>query len=326
MSKQDLLRVENLSTYIYTPAGVVRAVDDVSFEISQDETVGIVGETGSGKSMCAYSILQLIPPAAKIVKGRILFHGADLAKQKEGEVRKLRGDKISIVFQEPFSYLNPLMRVGQQISEVLIRHDKAENKSAKELVIGLLNQVEMPKPDEVYFSYPHQLSGGMQQRILIAMAIACKPELIVADEPTTALDVTVQLEILHLLRKLRAEFKMSMLLITHDLGVASEMCDRIYVMYAGKIVESGSMTDVLRSPRHPYAALLSQSALSIYEGKLQLASIPGNVPSLLNPPMGCRFHPRCPYKIQRCTEVEPEPSIEGNRIWRCWVPLESNKT
>ena len=299
-----LLKLEHLTTVFDVPGRPVVAVDDVSFEIAPGETLGLVGESGSGKSVTAFSIIQLLQPPGRIAAGRVFFQGRDLLTLPESEVRKVRGAGIGVVFQEPMAALNPVMRVGAQIAESLIVHGLASRKEARGRAIELLHAVRITDPEKRVDDYPHQLSGGMRQRVMIAVALACRPPLIIADEPTTALDVTVQSQILDLLRTLKDEFNVSLLLITHDLGVIAETADRVAVMYAGRIVEQGPVRDIIRGPLHPYTRGLLASIPGEGSGT-RLTAIEGVVPSLTNLPPGCTFAPRCPHQMAVCTTAVP---------------------
>ena len=299
-----LLKVEHLTTVFAVPGRPVVAVDDVSFEIAPGETLGLVGESGSGKSVTAFSIIQLLQPPGRVAAGRVFFQGRDLLTLPESEVRKVRGAGIGVVFQEPMAALNPVMRVGAQIAESLIVHGLASRKEARGRAIDLLRAVRITDPEKRVDDYPHQLSGGMRQRVMIAVALACRPPLIIADEPTTALDVTVQSQILDLLRTLKDEFNVSLLLITHDLGVIAETADRVAVMYAGRIVEQGPVRDIIRGPLHPYTRGLLASIPGAGSGT-RLTAIEGVVPSLTNLPPGCTFAPRCPHQMEVCTTAVP---------------------
>lgn len=303
---ERLLRVENLKTYISTYQGVVRAVDGVSFDLCAEETLGLVGESGCGKSMTALSILKLYPkPQGKIVEGNIEFEGEDLTSKTEEEMRRIRGKRISMIFQEPMTSLDPVFPVGEGIIEVLMIHQGLKREEAKREAIELLRMVRIPEPEKRIHHYPHQLSGGMRQRVMIAQALACRPKLLIADEPTTALDVTVQAQILELIRILKEETKTAVLLITHDLGIVAEHCQKVAVMYAGKIVERGDVYALFARPLHPYTRALLGALPRADVRKRRLESIPGSVPDLLSPPSGCRFHPRCGQCIPRCSEEEP---------------------
>lgn len=303
---QVLLRVENLKTHIATYRGVVRAVDGVSFELFEEETLGLVGESGCGKSMTALSILKLYPkPQGRIVEGRIEFEGEDLVPKSEEEMRRIRGKRISMIFQEPMTSLDPVFPVGEGIVEVLTLHQGLTRGEAQKEAIRLLRMVRIPEPEKRVRQYPHQLSGGMRQRVMIAQALACRPKLLIADEPTTALDVTVQAQILELVRTLKEETKTAVLLITHDLGIVAEHCERVAVMYAGKIVERGSVLALFSRPLHPYTRALLEALPRLDGKKSRLEAIPGSVPDLVAPPPGCRFHPRCRERLKRCSEEEP---------------------
>ncbi|KUK13700.1 MAG: ABC transporter ATP-binding protein [Synergistetes bacterium] len=297
-----LLEVKNLKSYFYTYDGVVRAVDGVSFYVKEGESFGLVGETGCGKSVTALSVMRLLDPPGEILDGEILFEGRDLLKLSEDEMQKLRGNKISMIFQDPMASLNPLMKVGEQIAEVL----KGEGNGEREKIVELLKLVRMPSPERVVNSYPFELSGGMRQRVMIAMMVASNPRLLIADEPTTALDVTTQAQILNLLKEMKDKLGLSIWLITHDLGVVAEFCDRVCVMYAGKVVECGSIKEIFKNPLHPYTQGLLASLPTIERKVDKLRSIPGTVPDLINPPSGCRFHPRCDKAFAPCFDVPPE--------------------
>jgi len=275
------------------------------------EIVGIVGESGSGKSTTALSIIKLLPSTA-IVAGKISFDGKDLLGFSENQMRSIRGSRISMIFQDPTTYLNPVMKIGRQIGETIRLHLKTDPKETEKRVVDGLKSVRIPQPDRVVDQYPHQLSGGMKQRVLIAIALSCAPSLLIADEPTTALDVTIQMQIINLIRDLvKRKMGISSMLITHDLGVVAELCDRVYVMYAGKIVEEAKAEDLFEDPRHPYASALLKSVLSITETR-RLEAIEGEVPNLTNPPKGCRFHPRCPKAMSACQTEAPSMHDFGN--------------
>jgi len=314
-----LLRVESLTTEIPTGDGIIHAVDDVSLTVRSGEAVAIVGESGSGKTMTARSIMRLVPAPGRIVSGSVLLNGRDLVGLSNAALQHIRGAQISIVFQDPMTHLNPLMRVGEQILETIRAHRGTTREAAKAEAIHALELVRMPSPRRVFDSYPHQLSGGMRQRVLIAIAISCRPALLIADEPTTALDVTIQAQIMALLADLRRTVEVGLLLITHDLGVVAEFCDRVYVMYAGRIVEHADVYGLFASPKHPYTAALLRSTLSI--GRRQpFEPIEGQPPSLLAPPPGCRFHPRCSFVMDRCrTQEPPLLTVEATRSSRCWL-------
>jgi len=309
LHKEPLLEIRHLKTYFYSDEGVVRAVDDVSLNIGREEVLGVVGESGCGKSTLALSILRLIRPPGKIVGGEIIFDGNDLLKLSEEEMRKIRGAKISMVFQDPTSCLNPVFTVGSQIEEAVILHQKLKGKERLAKVIEMLRKVRIPSPEERYKNYPHQFSGGMRQRVMLAIALSCNPDLLIADEPTTNLDVTIQAQVLSLMKDLQQEFKSSILLVTHNMGVIAKMSDRVAVMYAGKIVEVADVIPIFEKPYHPYTEALLRSIPKISKIIERLESIPGVVPSLVNPPPGCRFHPRCRYAKEICKREEP-PLIE----------------
>ena len=319
-----LLEVKNLKTYFYTEDGVVKAVDGVDFYIREGETLGMVGESGCGKSVTALSIMRLVPnPPGKIVGGEILFRGEDLLKKTEAEMRKIRGNKISMIFQQPMTSLNPVYTIGDQIVEAIVLHQKLSKQDALKKAIEMLSLVGIPEPAKRVRQYPHELSGGMRQRAMIAMALSCNPDLLIADEPTTALDVTIQAQILELIKQLKDEFKMAVLMITHDLGVIAEVSDRVVVMYAGKAVEASDVYTIFKDPKHPYTVGLYNSLPKIVGGrKERLESIEGVVPIPINLPPGCRFANRCKHAMDICREEEPElEPFEGNEghLVRCWL-------
>lgn len=319
---EKLLEVKNLKTYFYTEDGVIPAVDGVDFYIKPGETLGVVGESGCGKSVTSTSVLRLIPtPPGKILEGsEIRFDGKDILALPESEMRKIRGNDISMIFQEPMTSLNPVFRIGDQISEVLILHQGMTKAQSREKSIEMLRLVGIPRPEKVVDDYPHSLSGGMRQRAMIAMAMACNPKLLIADEPTTALDVTIQAQILELMNKLKNETNASIMLITHNLGVVAETCQRIIVMYAGKVVEEGDVYSIFEDPKHPYTIGLLNSIPSVENRQEKLESIPGVVPNPLNMPKGCRFEPRCGRAMKICKEKEPELSVLGEeRTVRCFL-------
>jgi peptide/nickel transport system ATP-binding protein len=321
---ESLLSVRNLKTHLFTRKGILKAVDDVSIEIRNEEIIGLVGESGCGKSMTALSIIKLIPnPPAKIVGGEAIFNNRDLLEVSEKELEGIRGKHIAMVFQDPMSFLNPVMRVKDQISEgMLLHHIVSNKKEALARTFELLDAVRIPSPEDVAYYYPHQLSGGMRQRVLIAMAWSCSPELLIADEITSALDVTVQAQIMALIKELVRKTKVSYLFITHDLGLVADICDRIYVMYAGKIVENGDVFACYEAPMHPYTIGLLNSVLSI-DGHMQnLVGIGGNVPDLINPPLGCRFSPRCKQAKDICRKKEPSLTKVGSEHFvSCWLDV-----
>ena len=310
----NLLEVRNLKTFFNTEDGVLKAVNDVSFKVKKGETVCIVGESGCGKSMTAMSIMGLVPKDNGFYDGgEILFEGKDILNSSEDNLRKIRGKDIAMIFQEPMSSLNPTFTVGFQIMEPLILHEKLSKKEAKNKAIELLKEVGIPRPDKIVDSYPHELSGGMRQRVMIAMALACNPKVLIADEPTTALDVTIQAQILDLMRNIKNEFNTSILLITHDLGVVAQMADHVNVMYAGKVVESAPVFEIFKNPKHPYTVGLMSSMPSLNSGSKRLSTIEGNVPNPINLPKGCYFADRCPKAMPKCRESQPHDVKVGSR-------------
>ena len=312
-----LLEVKGLRTYYYTYRGVVKAVDNVSFEVEKGETLGLAGESGCGKSTAAYSIIKLVPPPGRIVGGSIIFDGMDITKMSEKEVRdKIRWKRISMVFQGAMNALTPVYTVQKQIVEVLTYHAKMDKKAAIERAAELLEMVGLDRT--VLRRYPHELSGGMKQRAFIAMALALNPDLLIADEPTTALDVVVQAQILNLMKRLQKEFNLSLILITHDLSVTAEMSDKVAIMYAGKVVEYGPSELIFREPLHPYSEGLIMSIPSLRNPR-KVKWIPGLPPDLVEPPPGCRFHPRCPHAMDRCKKEEPPLVEEKGRKVACWL-------
>jgi peptide/nickel transport system ATP-binding protein/oligopeptide transport system ATP-binding protein len=319
---QHLLEVNNLRTHFPTRAGLVRAVDGISFHVDGGELLGLVGESGCGKSITALSVMRLVAPPGKIVGGEITFDGKDLLHLSDEEMREIRGDDIAMIFQDPMTSLNPVFTVGEQIAEALRLHRKLNRKLAWEAAIESMREVAIPDPGRRANDYPHQLSGGMRQRVMIAMALACDPKLLIADEPTTALDVTIQAQILELMNDLRKNRELAVLLITHDLGVVAEVADRVAVMYTGKIVEEAPVQELFARPRHPYTEGLLRSVpkLSVEHvaKKERLETIEGVVPSPTNLPPGCHFAPRCPYRMPRCEEGEiPFYDLEGGVKVRC---------
>jgi peptide/nickel transport system ATP-binding protein len=315
---EALLEVEDLHTHFFTDEGVVRAVDGVSFDVRAGETLAVVGESGSGKSVTSLSILRLIPsPPGRIVSGAIRFRGRNLLELSGEEMRRIRGREISMIFQEPMTSLNPVYSCGEQIMESLILHERMRRRAARARAIELLGMVGIPSPDQRVDEYPHQMSGGMRQRVMIAMALACRPAILIADEPTTALDVTIQAQILELLKRLQAEMGMAVILITHDLGVVAETADRVVVMYGGQVVESCDVRAAFRRTLHPYTAGLLRS-LPRLGSQERLRVIPGTVPDPAHFPPGCRFEPRCPVAQPRCLEAPTLASIESGHLARCW--------
>lgn len=324
-SGQLLLDVRNLKTYFYTEDGVVKAVDGVDFYVKPGEVLGLVGESGCGKSVTSLSIMRLISAPGKIVEGQILFEGKDLVQAGEDEMIQVRGNRISMIFQQPQTALNPVFKVGDQIAEVLSIHQGMSKEAGLARAIELLQMVGIPEPERRAEAYPHELSGGMAQRVMIAMGLACVPNLLIADEPTTALDVTIQAQILDLMRNLRENIGTAIILITHDLGVVSEMCERVAVMYAGQIVEQADVQTIFARPLHPYTQGLIGSIPVLGKLKDRLEVIPGSVPNLVNLPPGCRFAPRCrareQYQLAVCTAQSPElmqVDSNGHKV-RCWL-------
>ena len=318
---EPILKIENLKTSFMTSGGEVQAVRGVSFSVGKGEILGIVGESGSGKSVTSMSILRLLADTARIKDGSILFEGEDLTKLSKKQIRKIRGEKIAMIFQDPMSSLNPLIPVGKQVSEMIREHhpDKSREELKKE-VMELFSRVRIPEPEKRYHSFPHEFSGGMRQRVMIAMALANKPELLIADEPTTALDVTIQAQILELMEDIRAKKNTGILMITHDLGVVAEMCSRVVVMYAGRIVEEAPVQELFADPKHPYTQGLIGSVPKLGSGVESLPSIPGSVPDLSVMPKGCKFAPRCKYAMDICHQQEPELADineAGTRKCRC---------
>ncbi|MGE5703028.1 MAG: ABC transporter ATP-binding protein [Clostridia bacterium] len=318
---QTILEVENLQTHFFTDRGAIPSVDGVSILVKKGEILGIVGESGCGKSVTSLSIMRLIPnPPGKIVGGSIRFKGEELTDASEKRMRQLRGNEIAMIFQEPMTSLNPVYTIGDQIAEAVRLHIKADKKAAYQKAIEMLKRVGIPRAESIVNEYPHQLSGGMRQRVMIAMAMTCNPELLIADEPTTALDVTIQAQILDLMRKLNQESGTAIMLITHDLGVVAEMCHRVVVMYAGKVVEQGDVRTILKNPKHPYTIGLINSIPKLEETKERLYSIPGNVPIPGSVATGCRFAPRCDQAWDRCRAEIPElVEVEAGHYSRCWL-------
>ena len=318
---ENLIEVRGLRTTFDGEQGVVRAVDGVDFNLARGRTLGIVGESGCGKSVTALSIMRLVPqPPGRIDGGEVLFDGVDLLTLPESRMRSLRGDQLSMIFQEPMTSLNPAFPVGEQIGEALLRHRNVSKPEAKQQAIEMLRRVRMPSPEQRADDYPHQLSGGMRQRVMIAMALACNPKLLIADEPTTALDVTIQAQILELMRALRAELGTAIILITHDLGVIAELADDVIVMYAGQVIERCSVERLFAEPQHPYTIGLLGSIPRLHLEQERLAAIQGFVPNAAALPPGCRFHPRCPFAVDKCRhEVPPLMEITPQHEAACWL-------
>ena len=315
----ELLRVVGLKTHFFTEEGVVQAVDGVDFTLQRGETLGIVGESGSGKSVTSLSLLRLVGRPGRIVAGNIIFDGTDLSTLSEEALRHLRGNRIAMIFQQPTTALNPVFRVGDQIIETLTIHQGLKGAEATRRCSELLSMVGLPDPDRRMRQYPHQLSGGQCQRVMIAMALACNPELLIADEPTTALDVTIQAQILDLMRALREKIDTSIILITHDMGVVAEMADHVLVMYAGQVVEYAEVQGLFAEPKHPYTVGLLNSMPVLGQVRAELEVIPGTVPSLLHPPAGCRFAARCSKRFAPCDEPPPLFALAEERKVRCWL-------
>ncbi len=316
-----LLKVKNLKTYFFIDKKVIRAVDGVDIEINKGETVALVGESGSGKSMTSLSVMKLIPnPPGKIVDGQILFDGVDLLPLPEDKMYRVRGNAISMIFQEPMTSLNPVLTIGEQITEVLIYHKKLSKKEAAAKAVELLKMVGFSRAKEMMNDYPHRLSGGMRQRVMIAIAMSCNPKLLIADEPTTALDVTIQAQILDIMKDLNENFGTSILLITHDLGVVSEIADKVLVMYCGQVVEESPVDGLFDEPLHPYTIGLLKSIPSIDHDTGKLIPVQGNIPSPENFPKGCRFATRCPHVFDRCLAESPQMiKMDANRSVRCFL-------
>ncbi len=317
-----LLEIQNLKTYFFMEEGVARAVDGMDLTMRRGSTLGLIGESGCGKSVTAFSILQLVPsPPGRITEGKILFEGEDLLQKSPSEIRTIRGNEISMIFQEPMTSLNPVYTIGNQVMESFMAHEKMSKKSAREKAVEMLDMVGIPSPEKRAEDYPHQLSGGMRQRGMIAMALACHPKLLIADEPTTALDVTIQAQILRLINDLKEKIGMAVMMITHDLGVIAEVSDEVVVAYAGKAVEYADVVTLFKKSAHPYTQGLQNSIPRLIDkrGK-RLEAIAGMVPNPLDFPTGCRFHPRCQYTMQRCKSEEPPLyRIETNHLVRCFL-------
>ena len=316
---EAMLRVKSLRTHFFTADGVVRAVDGVDFVIKRGQTMGLVGESGCGKSVTSLSIMRLIAPPGKIVGGEIVLDGTDLLRLDEEDMYEVRGNRISMIFQEPMTSLNPVFTVGDQIAEAVLVHEKVSAEQAKKRAIEMLGLVGIPQPQQRYNAYPHEMSGGMRQRVMIAMALSCSPEILIADEPTTALDVTIQAQILELMKSLKERTGMALLLITHDLGVVAEMADEVAVMYAGQIVEQADVLPLFQDPKHPYTqGLLASIPKLATDPSERLTVIQGTVPNLLRLPIGCRFAARCPHVMPICREVDPLlGTLDDGRKVRC---------
>ena len=320
---EKVLEVKNLRVEFYTYRGIVKALNGVNLDLNKGEILGLAGETGSGKSVTGLSILRLLPQNARVVEGEIIFKGRDLLKIPEKEYNLLRGKEINAIFQDPHTYLNPVFTIGEQFRDILLSKKDSENNSSKvddkkieEIMVSALKDVKMPAVDRVLKMYPHELSGGMKQRVMLAIAFSLQPSLIIADEPTTALDVTIQAQVLEIMKELQRKYNTSIILITHDLGVIAETCQKVAVMYAGRIVEYGKVSDVFKNPLHPYTKGLME-ALPRADVDVKVKSIPGTVPDLVSPPSGCTFHPRCPYAMEICKRQAPKPSYVKERVVEC---------
>ncbi|OLB92059.1 MAG: ABC transporter ATP-binding protein [Chloroflexi bacterium] len=320
-----LLRVQDLRVQFFVSGGTVNAVDGVSFEVDRGEIVGIVGESGSGKTMTALSLLRLIPEPGKITSGRILYGEKDVAQMTDEEIREFRGNEIAMIFQDPMTSLNPVLRIGFQVEEAMIAHQRFTNKQAKERVVPMLQRVRIPAAKDRVRDYPHQFSGGMRQRAMIAMGVSNEPSLLIADEPTTALDVTVQASIIELIRDLSRELRAAVILITHNMALVASLCNRVIVMYAGRVVEEGPTRAIFKNPQHPYTWSLLRSMPRVDEKeKERLISIKGLPPDLGKMPPGCKFHPRCKFRVDRCfTEEPPLAEVDPGQQARCWVLMKN---
>lgn len=316
-----LLEVKNLHTSFFTQDGEIKAVKGVDFHLDKGETLGIVGESGSGKSVTSLSILSLLPSSGRITDGEVWLDETNLVEAKESLLRDVRGGSISMIFQDPMSSLNPLIPVGKQVEEMILTHERLSKLEVRARVLELFEKVQVPDPEKRYKSYPHEFSGGMRQRVMIAMALACGPSLLIADEPTTALDVTIQDQILKLLQSLQDELEMSIIFISHDLGVVAEVCSRVMVMYGGMAMENADIATIFADPKHPYTMGLLESIPGITQDKsIALKPIPGSPPDMSNPPSGCPFHPRCKYARKICsTELPPLIEISESHSSRCWL-------
>ncbi|MCW4047264.1 MAG: ABC transporter ATP-binding protein [Candidatus Bathyarchaeota archaeon] len=315
---ETLLKIEGLKTYFFTEAGIVKAVDNVSFDVRKGESLGLVGESGSGKTVTALSVLRIVPKPGKIVEGKIEFKGEDLLEKNETEMQAMRGREIAIIFQDPSSSLNPIFNVETQLRDVLLAHEKISKEECRKKIIDLMNLVGIPEAEIRMREFPHQFSGGMKQRVAIARALALQPTLLFADEPTTSLDVTIQAQVLDLLEELKKKLGMSLVMITHDMGIIAKMTTRVVVMYAGNVCEIAKTEDLYEHPRHPYTALLL-AAVPRLDRKKKLRIIPGNIPNLIEPPSGCRFHPRCEYATGKCAEEPPVlEEVEPEHFVACY--------
>ncbi|WP_448524356.1 ABC transporter ATP-binding protein [Pseudothermotoga sp.] len=318
---KELLRIENLRLYFDTEEGTVKALEDVNLSVKEGEIVGVVGETGSGKSITAMSILKLIPtPPARMLSGKIWFDGQEISSFDEEKMREIRGKKIAMIFQEPMTSLNPTFSVGEQLCDVLMTHEKIEKKRAIEKILEVFKLVRMQDPEALLNKYPHQLSGGMRQRVMIAMAMLCNPKLLIADEATTALDVTIQAQILGLIKRMNEQLKLSVLIITHNFGIVAQICDKVAVMYAGYVVEIADIKEIFARPRHPYTRGLLSAIPPIDKKVERLRIIEGSVPNLIEPPSGCRFHPRCERFVPGMCDVEAPKLVGDEHMVACFNP------
>ena len=318
MAAKEILKIENLKTYFDTWAGIVKAVDGVSLNVREGETLGLVGESGSGKSVTALSILRIVPRPGKIIDGKIIYKGENLLEKTERDLQKIRGKEIGYIFQDPATSLNPVFTIANQMTEVIRRHQNVSKEEALEKAIELLTLAEIPDPEIKIWNFPHQLSGGMKQRIAVARALSCQPSLLLADEPTTNLDVTIQAQILQLMKNLKDKLGMSMILITHDMGIVAGVADRITVLYAGRVCETADTRTIFYNPKHPYTIALLTAVPSLALRREKLAVIPGTIPNLIEPPLGCRFHPRCKYAKAECAKkIPPLEEIERGHFVAC---------
>lgn len=321
---EALLEIENLKIQFRSGKSIVQPIRGVNFKIKKGETLGVVGESGSGKSVTSLSVMGLLPSGtSEIIEGKIMFDGKDLTKLNDRQFQKIRGNEISMIFQEPMTSLNPVFTIGEQLSEPLLQHKKMSKQQMRKAVIDVLKQVGIPRAEQIIDEYPHQLSGGMRQRVMISMALLCQPKLMIADEPTTALDVTIQAQILELMKKIKTENDMGLLLITHDLGVIAEMCDRVVVMYAGEVVEMANVVELFDDPQHPYTQGLIRSLPSKNQRKDRLYSIKGQVPRPNEIPKGCVFANRCPFAFSKCIEETPPVFEKDNHLSKCWLQDEN---
>jgi peptide/nickel transport system ATP-binding protein len=318
MAPKEILQIKNLKTYFDTWAGIVKAVDGVSLNVREGETLGLVGESGSGKSVTALSILGIVPRPGKIIDGKIIYKGENLLEKTERDLQKIRGKEIGYIFQDPATSLNPVFTIANQMTEVIRRHQNVSKEEALENAIELLTLAEIPDPEIKIWNFPHQLSGGMKQRIAVARALSCQPSLLLADEPTTNLDVTIQAQILQLMKNLKDKLGMSMILITHDMGIVAGVADRITVLYAGRVCETADTRTIFYNPKHPYTIALLTAVPSLALRREKLAVIPGTIPNLIEPPLGCRFHPRCKYAKAECAKkIPPLEEIERGHFVAC---------